>query len=70
MPTRRITVAFSGRGPIVYVATDEELQYVHESGMDHVTYILIMFMYVCLRFGSRIPPPRLLARAPYHFASG
>jgi len=24
-------------------ATDEELQYVHESGMDHVTYILIMF---------------------------
>jgi hypothetical protein len=26
-------------------ATDEELQYVHEGGMDHVTYILIMFRY-------------------------
>jgi len=24
-------------------ATDEELDYVHDSGMDHVTYILIMF---------------------------
>ena len=27
-------------------ATDEELDYVHDSGMDHVTYILIMFRYV------------------------
>jgi hypothetical protein len=27
-------------------ATDEELQFVHEGGMDHVTYILIMFRYV------------------------
>jgi hypothetical protein len=26
-------------------ATDEELKYVHEGGMDHVTYILIMFRY-------------------------
>lgn len=26
-------------------ATDEELDYVHDSGMDHVTYILIMFRY-------------------------
>lgn len=26
-------------------ATDEELQYVHDGGMDHVTYILIMFRY-------------------------
>lgn len=27
-------------------ATDEELDYVHDSGMDHVTYILIAFRYV------------------------
>lgn len=27
-------------------ATDEEIEAVHESGMDHVTYILIMFRYV------------------------
>ena len=33
-------------------ATDEELRYVHEGGMDHVTYILIMFRYVC----SVVPP--------------
>ena len=38
-------------------ATDEELQYVHESGMDHVTYILIMFRYVCLR--PRLAHPHL-----------
>lgn len=30
-------------GLLFMSATDEELQYVHESGMDHVTYILIMF---------------------------
>ncbi|KAI0283630.1 hypothetical protein BGY98DRAFT_950867 [Russula aff. rugulosa BPL654] len=30
-------------GVLLISATDEELQYVHESGMDHVTYILIMF---------------------------
>jgi len=24
-------------------ATDEELEFVHDNGMDHVTYILIMF---------------------------
>jgi hypothetical protein len=24
-------------------ATDEELQFVHDNGMDHVTYLLIMF---------------------------
>ena len=27
-------------------ATDEELRFVHDSGMDHVTYILIMFRFV------------------------
>ena len=27
-------------------ATDEELHYVHDGGMDHVTYILISFRYV------------------------
>jgi hypothetical protein len=26
-------------------ATDEELDFVHDNGMDHVTYILIMFRY-------------------------
>ncbi|KAI9440867.1 hypothetical protein H4582DRAFT_1939818 [Lactarius indigo] len=30
-------------GLLFMSATDEELHYVHESGMDHVTYILIMF---------------------------
>ncbi|KAI0271119.1 hypothetical protein BGY98DRAFT_923067 [Russula aff. rugulosa BPL654] len=30
-------------GLLFMSATDEELQYVHEGGMDHVTYILIMF---------------------------
>ena len=49
-------------------ATDEELQYVHESGMDHVTYILIMFRYafydlVLFPFSPCSlpsgPPPRL-----------
>jgi hypothetical protein len=32
-------------GLLFMSATDEELQYVHEGGMDHVTYILIMFRY-------------------------
>ena len=27
-------------------ATDEELEFVHEQEMDHVTYILIMFRYL------------------------
>lgn len=27
-------------------ATDEELHFVHDEGMDHVTYILIMFRLV------------------------
>lgn len=26
-------------------ATDEELDFVHDNGMDHVTYILIMYRY-------------------------
>ena len=26
-------------------ATDEELRFVHDEGMDHVTYLLIMFRY-------------------------
>jgi len=30
-------------GLLFMSATDEELRYVHEGGMDHVTYILIMF---------------------------
>jgi hypothetical protein len=30
-------------GLLFMSATDEELKYVHEGGMDHVTYILIMF---------------------------
>lgn len=29
-------------------ATDEELEFVHAQGMDHVTYILIMFRFVIL----------------------
>ncbi len=29
-------------------ATDEELDFVHDNEMDHVTYILIMFRYVSL----------------------
>jgi hypothetical protein len=29
-------------------ATDEELQFAHDSSMDHVTYLLIMFRYVYL----------------------
>ena len=29
-------------------ATDEEIQYVHDNEMDHVTYTLIMLRYVCL----------------------
>lgn len=29
-------------------ATDEELQFVHDNGMDHVTYVLIMFRSVLL----------------------
>ena len=29
-------------------ATDEELHFVHDEGMDHVTYILIMFRCVFL----------------------
>ena len=33
-------------------ATDEELDYVHDSGMDHVTYILIMFRYANTLFQS------------------
>jgi hypothetical protein len=37
-------------------ATDEELNYVHDNGMDHVTYILIMFRYVC--FSPRHHPPQ------------
>ncbi|KAI0297478.1 hypothetical protein B0F90DRAFT_1634350 [Multifurca ochricompacta] len=32
-----------GAGLLFMSATDEELQYVHEGGMDHVTYILILF---------------------------
>ena len=28
--------------------TDEELEFVHAQGMDHVTYILIMFRYVIM----------------------
>ena len=31
-------------------ATDEEIRFVHEEGMDHVTYILIMFRYVLPHF--------------------
>lgn len=31
-------------------ATDEELQFVHDAGMDHVTYILIMFRFVSFTF--------------------
>ena len=46
-------------GLLFMSATDEELQYVHESGMDHVTYILIMFRYVFFIFLIRlIAPPR------------
>jgi hypothetical protein len=30
-------------GLLFMSATDEELRFVHEGGMDHVTYILIMF---------------------------
>jgi hypothetical protein len=33
-------------------ATDEQLQFVHSGGMDHVTYILIMFRYVGPRLTS------------------
>ena len=29
-------------------ATDEELKFVHDNGMDHVTYLLIMFRFVTL----------------------
>lgn len=35
-------------------ATDEELEYVHDNGMDHVTYILIMFRCVAASFTSAI----------------
>jgi len=30
-------------GLLLMSATDEELQFVHDNGMDHVTYLLIMF---------------------------
>jgi len=39
-------------------ATDEELRYVHEGGMDHVTYVLISFRYgapnTILRLSTRL----------------
>lgn len=35
--------------------TDEELQFAHDNGMDHVTYILIMFRYA-------VPPLLVLCR--------
>ncbi|KAF9006199.1 hypothetical protein BDQ17DRAFT_1399114 [Cyathus striatus] len=40
-------------GLLFMSATDEELRYVHENGMDHVTYALIMFRWSsCVRFIS------------------
>jgi hypothetical protein len=33
--------------------TDEELHFVHDNGMDHVTYLLIMFRFV-LRVPERL----------------
>lgn len=36
-------------GRLLFIsATDEELQFVHNNGMDHVTYLLIMFRSVFL----------------------
>ena len=37
-------------------ATDEELDFVHDEGMDHVTYVLIMF-----RYASPPPLPPLIS---------
>lgn len=38
-------------GLLFMSATDEELSYVHDSGMDHVTYILIGFSIAFLLYG-------------------
>ena len=51
-------------------ATDEELHFVHDEGMDHVTYILIMFR--CAPPARPIPlrplPPADRARSSIAFA--
>ncbi len=50
-------------------ATDEELQYVHEGGMDHVTYILIMFRYVCRAPLPQSPVPDTLVLSYLFFCT-
>jgi hypothetical protein len=37
-------------GLLFMSATDEELEHVHDAGMDHVTYILIFFRLVLRHF--------------------
>lgn len=41
-------------------ATDEELHFVHDEGMDHVTYILIMFRFVIINSSIRSHPLNLV----------
>lgn len=46
-------------------ATDEELEFVHDNEMDHVTYILIMFRYVAFIYRTS-PRPSDIITPVYH----
>ncbi|KAI0690969.1 hypothetical protein BC835DRAFT_1521424 [Cytidiella melzeri] len=48
-------------GVLFMSATDEELDFVHDSGMDHVTYILIMYSLAFLIYALVVSRIRLLA---------
>jgi hypothetical protein len=52
------TLLITSNSLLFMSATDEELQFVHDNGMDHVTYLLIMFRSVFLttEFSLRLKP--------------
>ena len=49
----RIFQLLVASGLLFMSATDEELYFVNGEGMDHVTYILIMFRCVCMHYPYR-----------------
>jgi len=51
-------------------ATDEELDFVHDNGMDHVTYILIMFrsVFLVITFQSLLTGPASISIAFFMYS--